>query len=1304
MPLEFSTFIDANQMNSTTLDNLIVNTWKPGNHTLVIATNGGINQLNANLTVCGNRGVGYIGNDFNRINTYLYNTTTWQPLTDAGTQAEADTLVQAIVNDVGNKPALRAWYLADEPRGTSNARLQKLVIAFKKFSSVPVTAMLIGLNADRGGVQATLLPLDQIMMDIYSIGRTAAPMNFAMTPFGLGTETFQTYTRKFLTNASYSPTKPLHMLLQAHDVLIDGNPNVYSTRLPSVAETYAQMFFGVGEGADSIGFFTWQARTPEANGNNGWTGLENMPTQWAAMKDFAARVQPFRDLLSDTSRAATQAFDAGAAYCSTLETAGGARKFAVVCNATNSTGDFAITGTGAQASGFLRNLETDQIIAVGSTVNLDPGEGRFYEWTASASGTPTGHNGVPTLTIGDYSQGVESWWDAHPFNPESSAYNPTINIPAGALEIDVNAAPHNGSLWSAVQAAQAAVGLDGHAVIWLGTGTYDGSTVFPDGTPGRYKNNLQLRAKSGATPVIVNRLRLIPFNDARDYDWWSDAQQHNWVTTVVDPNNASRMLPAREAIAYLVRGWYFKGITFDGGGTNIDNLYMSSARDVVIDDCVFQGIVHPGGTVHPAHVDGNAMLKNIWMRNCTFRGRQPYTSGTLPWQAVYLDGLHGGGTINCTFQNSFSSHTEVLYLANNDFLRDYNRNNTADVSEWPMAQYVISYNCLSQTTFKHFDCTGRNCMVDRLTKTGGGYGWSMAWFDSKEDTVVNTEFPKVQYVYGGHVVKRSDVSAITASGYLVRVNAKLPGAATPTPPPELIGNVTVKNNIVRVAGWSRWLSQEGEPTQHIGGYVVSGNADSGTIPPPTSGGGGTPGAGVPTSLVFATQPANGTAGQSFGTVVVEVRDVTGARATAYNDPVVLSLAVNPAGATLSGQTTVNAVNGLATFTGLTVSDAGVGYRLRAVSSVDVSAQSAAFDMALAGAVGAYRPGTISHVATASVASPTTLNNATIARPVGVLDTDLAVLVLYREAQADPTSVPTGFTLAGAANFGASFRAWVYTGLAGALTSYVVQWAAAAWRQASISFYRGQDAAQGVDVVGVFGTDDTNGTAVTAPGLTTVTDYAVVVGAWAIRSGGTIWTPPSGYTARTPVQAHVHIATAEQHPPGATGSQTATVNLNGPRAGLLLAIRPAASSTPPPQYARPASDGSAGGWTAVPSGGSLASKIDEAVLDDTDYIESPVGPNASSTFRIKLGSVNPPGSTSGHRLSVRMRKSAAAGQQVDVVLRLVQGASTLIRSWTVTNLTDVMTTYTLGDLTTAEAASITNYADLYLEGYAVGAGS
>lgn len=77
--------------------------------------------------------------------------------------------------------------------------------------------------------------------------------------------------------------------------------------------------------------------------------------------------------------------------------------------------------------------------------------------------------------------------------------------------------------------------------------------------------------------------------------------------------------------------------------------------------------------------------------------------------------------------------------------------------------------------------------------------------------------------------------------------------------------------------------------------------------------------GQATQLAITTQPSNSVAGQninSSGGVVVTVRDASGNTASGYSGSVTLALSSNPGGGTLSGTKTVTAVNGVATFTGI----------------------------------------------------------------------------------------------------------------------------------------------------------------------------------------------------------------------------------------------------------------------------------------------------------------------------------------------------------------------------------------------------
>src|SRR5262249_41696891 len=80
-----------------------------------------------------------------------------------------------------------------------------------------------------------------------------------------------------------------------------------------------------------------------------------------------------------------------------------------------------------------------------------------------------------------------------------------------------------------------------------------------------------------------------------------------------------------------------------------------------------------------------------------------------------------------------------------------------------------------------------------------------------------------------------------------------------------------------------------------------------------------------------TQPqASVPAGSAFG-LTVTVEDNLGDKITSYNGSVTIALANNPGGGTLSGTLTVSVVNGVATFSGLTLDAAGSGYALQASS-------------------------------------------------------------------------------------------------------------------------------------------------------------------------------------------------------------------------------------------------------------------------------------------------------------------------------------------------------------------------------------
>ena len=103
--------------------------------------------------------------------------------------------------------------------------------------------------------------------------------------------------------------------------------------------------------------------------------------------------------------------------------------------------------------------------------------------------------------------------------------------------------------------------------------------------------------------------------------------------------------------------------------------------------------------------------------------------------------------------------------------------------------------------------------------------------------------------------------------------------------------------------------------------------------------------GAATKLVFTVQPSNTTAGATITPAVeVTAQDAGGNTATGFVGNVTVAIKTNPASGTLSGTLTVAAAAGVATFTNLSINNAGTGYTLTATSGGLTSATSLAFNI------------------------------------------------------------------------------------------------------------------------------------------------------------------------------------------------------------------------------------------------------------------------------------------------------------------------------------------------------------------------
>ena len=131
---------------------------------------------------------------------------------------------------------------------------------------------------------------------------------------------------------------------------------------------------------------------------------------------------------------------------------------------------------------------------------------------------------------------------------------------------------------------------------------------------------------------------------------------------------------------------------------------------------------------------------------------------------------------------------------------------------------------------------------------------------------------------------------------------------------------------------TRWVSALGMPA-----LLAACSADHTGPPPPPQ----------PTQLAFVVQPGQTLRDSVIApSITVEVRGASGSRIPGATNTVTIALGANPGGATLAGTTSVAAVDGIATFTNLHLSERGRGYTLAASSGSLTPGTSAAFNIVI----------------------------------------------------------------------------------------------------------------------------------------------------------------------------------------------------------------------------------------------------------------------------------------------------------------------------------------------------------------------
>ena len=153
------------------------------------------------------------------------------------------------------------------------------------------------------------------------------------------------------------------------------------------------------------------------------------------------------------------------------------------------------------------------------------------------------------------------------------------------------------------------------------------------------------------------------------------------------------------------------------------------------------------------------------------------------------------------------------------------------------------------------------------------------------------------------------------------------------------GSVTSATAVTNSAGLAQTTWKLGSA---VGAQTVTASAGSLTGSPVTFS--ATARSGTATKLAVTTQPATVAAGATIATVSVVAQTATGDTASSFTGPVTLAITGGAAGATLGGTATVNAVAGVANFSGLQITKSGTGYSLAASSAGLTAAATNNFDI------------------------------------------------------------------------------------------------------------------------------------------------------------------------------------------------------------------------------------------------------------------------------------------------------------------------------------------------------------------------
>ncbi len=299
-------------------------------------------------------------------------------------------------------------------------------------------------------------------------------------------------------------------------------------------------------------------------------------------------------------------------------------------------------------------------------------------------------DGIPFTPI-DWSAEVQTWWEHHRLNPDADAYwGGTLPTPDPVIDVAEVRANHPSTTTAGIEEALAQLPPEGGTLYFPTSGspyevTKPSSRVFNyyylDGAIHVLRRNNIHFVSDGAT--------------IRHSDYLMGFSSMEYADTFGSATGATKSEPSR--------GFTFRGLTFDGSGATHQAFLFRHCRDIVFQDCDFVNY-GPSPGEHHGPVNATSMTDNIWMLNCEIE-----TEGL----AVYIDGVHNGGFVNCRFDVGDNKDAIMMFTNN-------------DMWEWSAEQRSTQYVVVADSEFagpgkEAIQATSANLLVLDNRVTGGTY-------------------------------------------------------------------------------------------------------------------------------------------------------------------------------------------------------------------------------------------------------------------------------------------------------------------------------------------------------------------------------------------------------------------------------------------------------------------------------------------------------------------------------------------------------------------------------------------------------